>query len=73
MADTSPDPLSRDKRRREGHLTNLSATVKEAVADAEGKISQEEATEARPRAARPRTREDCRAEQLDFRQWPTDV
>jgi hypothetical protein len=31
-------------------MTNLSATVKEAVADAEGNISQEEATEARPRA-----------------------
>jgi hypothetical protein len=34
----------------------LSATVKQAVADAEVEISQEEAAEARPGAPGPRTR-----------------
>jgi hypothetical protein len=45
----------------------LSATVKEAVADAAVKISQEEAAEARLRAPGPRTRQDGRPEQPDIR------
>ncbi len=48
----------------------LSATVKEAVADAEVQISQEEVAEARPRTPGPRTRQDGRAEQPDVRQRP---
>ena len=46
----------------------LSTTVKEAVADAEVEISQEEAAEAGPGTLRPRTRQDGRPEQPDVRQ-----
>ena len=46
----------------------LSATVKEAVADAEVEISHEEDAEARPCAPRPRTRQGGGAEQPDIRQ-----
>jgi hypothetical protein len=51
----------------------LSATVREAVADAEVEISQEEATEARPRTAGPRTGKDGRAEHADVGQRPANV
>ncbi len=50
--------INRHTRRREGHSTKLSATVKEAVADAVGEISQEEAAEACPGAPGPRRRQD---------------
>jgi integrase len=48
----------------------LSATVKEAVADVQVEISQEESAEARPGASGPRTRQDGGAEQPDVRQRP---
>jgi hypothetical protein len=48
----------------------LSATVKEAVADAQVEVSQEEGGEAGSRASRPRTRQDGGAEQPDLRQRP---
>jgi hypothetical protein len=48
----------------------LSATVKEAVADAEVEISQEEGAQARAGAPGPRTRQDCDAEQPDVCQRP---
>jgi hypothetical protein len=51
----------------------LSATVKEAVADAEVPISQEEDSEARPGAPRPRTDQDRRAEQPDIGQRSADL
>jgi site-specific recombinase XerD len=51
----------------------LSATVKEAVTDAEIDISQEEDAEARPRPARPRTRQDSGVEQPNFRERPADL
>src|SRR5262245_33296343 len=51
----------------------LSATVKEAVADAQGEISQEETTEARSRATRPRTGKDGSAEHADVGQRPANL
>jgi hypothetical protein len=61
------------KRRRDGRSTKLSATVKEAVADATVEISHEEAAQARARAPRSRTRQDSRPEQPLVGQWPTDL
>jgi hypothetical protein len=43
----------------------LLATVKEAVADVQVEISQEEGAEAHPGASRSRTRQDGRPEQPD--------
>jgi hypothetical protein len=51
----------------------LSATVKEAVADAEVEVSQEEGAEAGSGATRPRTRQDGRPEQPDVRQRPANL
>src|SRR5207237_1016917 len=51
-----------EKRRREGRSTKLSATVKEAVADAKVEISQEEAAQAGAGAPGPRT---CQAAVLN--------
>ena len=52
---------------------NLSATAKEAVADAEVETSQEEDAEARPGAPGPRIDQDGGAEQPDIRQRPADL
>ena len=49
---------------------NLSATAKEAVADAEVKTSQEEDAEANLSAPRPRADQNGGAEQPDIRQRP---
>src|SRR5215510_6482251 len=51
----------------------LSATVKEAVADAEVEISQEAVAQADPGAPRPRTRQDGGAEQPDVCQRPAHL
>ena len=51
----------------------LSATVKEAVADVQVEISQEEDSEAGSGAPRPRTRQNGRPEQPDVCQRPADV
>ena len=50
----------------------LSATVKEAVADAEVEISQKEDSEARPGAPGPGTDQDRGAEQPDICQRSAD-
>ena len=52
---------------------NLSATAKEAVADAEVEISQEEDPESRSGAPGPRTDQDGGAKQPDIRQLPADA
>src|SRR5205823_116685 len=51
----------------------LSVTVKEAVADAEAEISQEEVAQAGSGAPRPGTRQDGGAEQPDIRQRAAHV
>ena len=51
----------------------LLATVKEAVADIQVELSQEEDAEARPGALGPRTDQDGGAEQPDIRQRPADL
>jgi len=51
----------------------LSATAKEAVADAQVEMSQEEATEAGAGAARPRTRQDGGSEQPDVIERPANL
>jgi len=51
----------------------LSATVKEAVADVQVEIAQEEGTEAGFGAARLRTRQNSRPKQPDVRQRTTDL
>jgi hypothetical protein len=51
----------------------LSATVQEAVADAEIESSQEEAAEAGAGTPRPRTRQDGRPEQPHVRQRATHI
>src|SRR5215204_104008 len=55
-----------EKRRREGRSMKLLATVMEAVADAQVKISQEEDAEARLGPPGPRTDQGGGAEQPDI-------
>src|SRR4030095_13029872 len=65
--------ITRDNRGRDVRSMKLSATVKEAVADAEVTISQEEDSEARPGAPGPRTDQDRGAEQPDIGQRSADL
>src|SRR4051794_34052370 len=66
-------PLAPEKRRREGRSMKLLASVKEAVADAQVEILQDEKAEARPGPPGPRADEDGGAEQPDFRQRSADL
>jgi integrase len=65
--------ITRHKRRRQGRSMKLPATVKEAVADAQVEISQEENAETRPGAPGPRTDQDGGAEQPHIRQRPANL
>src|SRR5918995_4791575 len=65
--------MSNERRRREGRSMKLPATVKEAVADAQVEISQEEDAETRPGAPGPRTDQDGGAQQPHIRQRPANL
>src|SRR4029453_12554285 len=65
--------INLEKRLRDEDSVKASATVREAVTDAENEISQEEAAKACPRLARPRTRQDGSAEQPHVCQRSADV